>query len=282
MDAVGKLGALDADIRRVQQRLARVATSGLPLLPPGLHRAMLPPDEQQPPLADGAREGSGSRKRPRTEEAAAADAPPAKGNGASNDLPSGLRGSFQHSPHPAEREKEILFASPAQGSSVSVGDGGETLCAVSRLERKGAGGELETRLQGVPCAGDRLLRTARGRGGRSRAAGGVPRACAAWGRSLAAAAAHAATSVPAAAAVFPSSDLGFTLEDYGGEVSGGVLGGEAADHLSEFSGDLSRFLRYSRLKVCCTLLDGLSAYCGSKGNRTCTGFTGNQHSRCSL
>ena len=47
--------------------------------------------------------------------------------------------------------------------------------------------------------------------------------------------------------MFPSSELGFLLEDYG--QPGGVLGAEPADHLAAFSGDLSRFLRYSSLKV---------------------------------
>ena len=53
--------------------------------------------------------------------------------------------------------------------------------------------------------------------------------------------------MPPSTAVFPSSELGFLLEDYG--QPGGVLGAEPADHLSAFSGDLSRFLRYLKLKV---------------------------------
>ena len=61
------------------------------------------------------------------------------------------------------------------------------------------------------------------------------------------AAAAGASAVPPSPAVFPSSELGFLLEDYG--QPGGVLGAEPADHLSAFSGDLSRFLRYSKLKV---------------------------------
>ena len=61
------------------------------------------------------------------------------------------------------------------------------------------------------------------------------------------ASAAGASPVPPSPAVFPSSELGFLLEDYG--QPGGVLGAEPADHLSAFSGDLSRFLRYSKLKV---------------------------------
>lgn len=40
-DCVGKLGALDADIRCIQARLQRVASEAIPRLPAGLHHAML-------------------------------------------------------------------------------------------------------------------------------------------------------------------------------------------------------------------------------------------------
>ena len=59
--------------------------------------------------------------------------------------------------------------------------------------------------------------------------------------------------MPPSPAVFPSSELGFALEDYGQPVGAGagqgVLAGERPDHLSTFSSDLSKFLRYRRLRV---------------------------------
>jgi hypothetical protein len=78
-DCVGKLGALDADIRRVQARLAHVASDSIPsLLPSGLRHAMLHGGVEEE--GGGGGEG-GSRKRPRLEQGAAmaAEATPAGG-----------------------------------------------------------------------------------------------------------------------------------------------------------------------------------------------------------
>lgn len=53
-ECVDRLGALDADIRLVTQRLARVTNNNVPLLPDGLQRAM---------LCNKRPENGGSRKR---------------------------------------------------------------------------------------------------------------------------------------------------------------------------------------------------------------------------